>query len=127
MKLFAQLLSLAMAALMSHTLGATEPEPKPQPQLQCDIGPINKTYGKSEWLVYSCSDGLGVVLVSAPGSPAFPFIFSFMAKDSKYQLNGQGTGRKESTAAAYNELKELREPELKALIEQTKNVPKKKP
>lgn len=127
MKFLARLFALTMAMLMSHSIGAAAPDPKPQPQLTCDIGPINKTYGKTEWLVYSCSDGLGVVLVSAPGSPAFPFVFSFMSKENRYDLIGQGTGRKEATAAAYKELRELREPEIKALLDQTKDVPKKKP
>lgn len=43
--------------------------------LNCDIGPGTKTFGKSSWLVYSCTDNKSLVMVSAPGSPAVPFYF----------------------------------------------------
>jgi hypothetical protein len=38
--------------------------------LQCDIGPITKSFGSVPWLVYSCADGKSLVVVSTPGSQA---------------------------------------------------------
>jgi predicted anti-sigma-YlaC factor YlaD len=40
---------LAMA-LTLHSASGDEANSNPQP-LKCDIGPINKTYGKAHWLV----------------------------------------------------------------------------
>jgi len=98
-----------------------------RPSLNCDIGPVNKTYGGTQWLVYSCDDNRTLVIVSAPGSPAMFYVFTFYAREKGYQLSGEGNGSKEATAAAFDELKVLSERDIKALIGQTKNVPKKKP
>lgn len=104
----------ATALIPAPAIGAEQ-----QP-LNCDTGPVNKAYGKTQWLVYSCNDNKTVVLVSAPGSPATPFVFTFYSKESGYQLHGEGTGHKEATAAAFNELKALSEQDIATLIEQTK-------
>ena len=90
------------------------------PPLKCEVGPVEKTFGNSRWLVYSCDDNRSIVLVSAPGSLAMPFVFAFTAKGNRYQLSGEGTGRKEATEAAFNELKVLSEQEIASLIAQTK-------
>jgi hypothetical protein len=88
--------------------------------LKCETGPISKTYGSTPWLVYSCSDNKSVVLLSAPGSPATPFYFMFSPSNGAYQLQGEGTGDKNATAAAAGELQKLSSSEIGALIEQTK-------
>ena len=97
------------------------------PKINCHTGPVNKTYGKTEWFVYSCSDERTVVLVSAPGNPAMPFVFMFHPRENGYQLHGEGAGKKEATAATFSELKELTQQDIKTLIDHTKNVPKKNP
>jgi len=96
-----------------------QPVSKPA-SLKCDIGPVNKIYGKTQWLVYSCDDDRTIVIVSAPENPATPFVFTFYTGEKGYQLRGQGTGRKEATSAAFNELKALSEQDITALIGQTK-------
>lgn len=98
-----------------------------RPSQKCDVGPLKKTYGKTPWLVYSCNNEKAegnamLVLVSAPGSPAMPFVFFFYVKDGGYHLYGEGTGNKESTGAALNELQQLSEPDIAALISQTRQV-----
>jgi hypothetical protein len=112
---------LASAITFSSALSAEQPSQK------CDVGPINKTYGKTPWLVYSCNNKKAegnamVVLVSAPGSPAMPFVFFFYIKDGGYHLYGEGTGNKEATDAALSELQKLSEPEITKLIVQTQQV-----
>jgi len=92
------------------------------PALKCDIGPVNKTYGKSAWLVYSCNDGGTVVFVSAPGNPAMPFYFTLSPGTSGHQLQGEGTGHKEATAAAYGDIKALSQRDIAEIIERTKQV-----
>ena len=88
-------------------------------QLKCDVGPITKTYGATQWLVYSCDDRVMVVILAAPGNPAAPFYFTFSPSDRGYRLDGEGTGRKEATAAAFDELKALSQGDIEALIAQT--------
>ena len=111
------LISGVLWAALTTPLSATAEEQK---LLKCDIGPVTKIYGKTQWLVYSCSDERTVVIVSAPGNPAMPFYFTFYPQGNGYQLSGEGTGRKDATSAAFDELKALSEQDIAALIEQTK-------
>lgn len=87
--------------------------------LICSVGPIEKTYGKTKWLIYSCDDRRSVVMVSAPGSPANPFVFRFLARGNAYVLQSQGTGNREHTAAAFAELKEMSGQDIATLVKLT--------
>jgi hypothetical protein len=79
--------------------------------LSCNIGPLNKTFGGSSWLVYSCSDDKTLVVVAAKGSAAAPFHFIF-APDA--------TGYRKATDAAYKDLSAVSASDVRALIAQTK-------
>jgi hypothetical protein len=109
------LLSTALwaTALVLHPAASDDP-------LKCDTGPVAKTYGDTPWLVYSCDDNRTVVIVSAPGSPATPFYFTFHPQGNGYRLSGEGTGRKDVTDAAFGELQALSAQDIAALIERTK-------
>ncbi len=109
----ANLSLLILAALFTHS-GAQ------QPQLQCNIGPLTKAYGGTNWLVYSCNDHHSVVFVTAPGNPAMPFYFMLLKQEVGYQLSGEGTGNKDVTNVAFADLKKLSQGEIEAIIEQTK-------
>ena len=88
--------------------------------LKCAVGPIEKTYGKTQWLVYSCDDARSVVIVAAPLSPARPFVFRFLAQKNGYLLQSKGTGDKDYTTAAFGELKVLSMEDIEALVKLTK-------
>jgi len=90
--------------------------------MKCEIGPITKSYGSTPWLVYGCDNAKSVVLVTAPGNPAMPFYFIFHPVDGAYRLEGEGTGDKSATTNAVNELKQLSESDIVALIEETRKV-----
>jgi hypothetical protein len=75
--------------------------------LDCSIGPVDKTYGGTSWIVYGCRDGKSVVVVAAAGNPAGPFYFMFFPEADGYKLVGEGTGDKKATQAAYDELSAL--------------------
>ncbi len=92
--------------------------------LKCEAGPINEVFGKGQWLVYGCADGRSMVVVSAPGSPAFPFYFMVFEGANGYEVVGEGTGRREATAEAYSDLKALSAEKIKALIAETNRVKK---
>ena len=91
-----------------------------QPALNCDIGPITRTFGGTQWLVYSCRDNRSVVVFSAPGNPAMPFYFMFSANGDGYRLVGEGTGQKQFTEAALKGLSKLVEQDIIKLIAETK-------
>jgi len=91
--------------------------------LDCRTGPVKKAYGATQWLIYSCSDGKSVVVVSA-GGPAAPFYFVFTPKPGGgYRLIGEGTGTKAATDAAHADLSKLTNADVQTLIRQTKSVP----
>lgn len=92
------------------------------PSLECDRGPINKTYGGSAWLVYGCNDNRSLAIISAPGSAAFPFVFFALVSPKDFKLHGEGTGNKAATDAAYKELSALTANDLEALAAQAKTV-----
>lgn len=102
------------------TFGQT---PQPAPTLKCEIGPVNRTYGGTNWLVYSCDDNQSVVLLSAPGNPASPFYFILSPKQGRYTLEGEGTGNKRATEATAQALRLLSASDIAALIAQTKRRP----
>jgi hypothetical protein len=94
------------------------------PPLNCDVGPVTKVFGSVPWLVYSCNDATSVVLVSAPGSPAMPFYFSFSLEGTTYRLRGEGTGSKAATDAALKDLQALSTGDIQALRRETLAVKK---
>jgi hypothetical protein len=108
---------LLLLPLVSTTIATSEP-------LQCDVGPVNKTFAAVKWLVYSCRDNKSVVIVSAPGNPAAPFYFMFTPEGSGYKLVGEGAGAKDITDRALAELKALRVADVEALIHETQTPPR---
>jgi hypothetical protein len=106
-------------ALSAGLASGQGPTSQPQ-QLRCDIGPVTRTYGQGQWLVYGCNDDKSVIVVSAPGNPASPFVFSFIFQGNAYRLHGQGTGNKAATAATFDELKKLSEQDIANLLTLTK-------
>lgn len=93
-----------------------------QPTLDCSTGPALRTYGSTPWLVYTCSDGKSVVVISSPGSPAAPFYFMFSQKNGKYALVGEGTAPKSQTDPAYAELVRLKDKDIAGLIQAAKQA-----
>jgi len=94
-------------------------------QNKCFVGPLKRTYGKSNWLVYGCSDEKTLIIVSDTGSPAMPFVFALVPKGDAYELVGEGdTPRKDLTYAAFEQLRNLSHAEIIELIKATKSVKK---
>jgi hypothetical protein len=87
-------------------------------QLQCDAGPLNKTFGNTKWQVFSCNDDHTMTVVAAPGNPSAPFYYMFYPRGKGYQIRGEGTGRREATMAAFQEMVKLSPADIAALIKQ---------
>src|SRR5438046_1943446 len=96
-------------------------------ELKCDVGPITKTFGGATWLVYACSDGLSLALITPQESKAFPFVFNLHAKASEhtYELNGEGTGDKMFTDAAAHELSALTSSDIGRLLSEAREIKRK--
>jgi hypothetical protein len=104
---------------MTFAAGAQGPS---APKLTCDRGPLaDKTYGGTAWNVYGCNDNRSVAIVSAAGNPAMPFYFLLFAEaNGQYTLSGEGTGRREFTRKAYDELSRLTPQEIDGLVRQAR-------
>ena len=107
---------LGMVVLAPDPAAAQAPETR---QLKCDVGPVTKTYAKTQWLVYSCDDSRSLVIVAAPGNPAAPFYFMMSPNDAGYQLDAEGTGQKDIASAAAEEIRKLSASDIAALIRET--------
>jgi len=92
-------------------------------QRRCDIGPLKKAYGRTNWLVYSCSDEKTLIFVSDAGSPVMPFVFALILRGDEYELSGEGaTSRRDLTGAAFDEIKILSKLEIDKMINLTKKI-----
>lgn len=111
---------VASLAFTSLTSAHAETKSSENGPLNCNIGPVQKMYGQTIWLVYSCNDNKSVVIMSAPNSPASPFYFIFSPGKAGYELKGEGTGNKTYTDLAAKELSALKKRDISTLIEQTK-------
>lgn len=103
---------LITAILSISSVTAEEP-------MQCNIGPLKKSYGKTNWLVYSCSDKKALVIATDKGNPAMPFYFMWYMKNGKYNLHGEGTGNKKHTKAAFEQIKLLSRKDIEEIIAKT--------
>lgn len=116
MKLRALLFGLL---LVSTTADAAE-------SLNCMVGPIQLRIGHGDWQVTSCSDGRSVVFATMSGNPAMPFVFIVLRSGSESRISGEGTGKEEASAAAFEEIKSMTDAQLDALVTVTKLVKPKK-
>jgi hypothetical protein len=110
------------ATLFGVVLNVSSAIAEDEDSFECNIGPVTKTYGQTQWLVYSCNDDKTLVVVSAPGNPATPFYFTFLPTDAGHRLFAEGTGKKEATTAAFEQLKSLSEDDIANVIKETKEA-----
>ena len=120
MKRFVWLAALLAAVLPVIVLPDAVAQGPSQPKLVCDRGPFSsKTFGGTQWQIYGCTDNRSVAIVTAPGSPAIPFYFLLAWIDGVYTVSGEGTGRRDLTAKAYNDIIKLTRPQIDAVVKET--------
>ena len=83
----------------------------------CDVGPLNRHFGQSNWQVYSCGDGRTLLFQSAPGSP--PANFSIAIEKDGIERGGESAENRNLNDAAFNELKAMPARDLAALMAAT--------
>lgn len=103
-----------LVALLFAQVGA---EPAP---MKCDIGPIERDFGGSPWIVYSCEDGKSVVLVSGADNPAAPFVFIAHPDGEHYRIHGEGNGDKAASDRAGDALRALGDDGIRDLLRETR-------
>jgi hypothetical protein len=117
---FLTIIALLLATVASSAVSAEADRPPP---LDCKVGPLHKTYGQTQWLVYACDDARSVVVVSDKDNPALPFYFIIYVKPNRdMQLYGEGNGKKAATQAAFDDLGKLTETDVAALVEQAQAI-----
>ncbi|QNA89621.1 hypothetical protein G4G28_16155 [Massilia sp. Dwa41.01b] len=107
-------LILVFAVMLNASAG--EPASQAGGQKSCTIGPTEKTFGKTKWLVYGCDDATMAVIVSAAGNPAGPFYFAVYREAGRYRIVGEGTGSKTASGAALKDLQALSDTALDGLV-----------
>jgi hypothetical protein len=114
------LIAIACVSILLSAPSFREQGAPKKPKLECKTGPLTKMYGGTAWLVDNCDDDRSIVIVSAPGSPAAPFYFSYFTESGGYYLSGEGTGDRAATDLAYRELAALTAKDIALLIARTK-------
>ena len=71
--------------------------------LRCDVGALPRDVGGAEWLVHGCRDARSLVVTTPASNPAAPFFF-FLIGDDGYRITGEGTGDRQWTRVAFDEL-----------------------
>ena len=108
--------ALVLLFVTASTVPAFAEDTSP-PKLNCQAGPLHRSYAKGEWLLYACDDGRSLVAVTDKGNPAMPFYFMFYVRpDGEMTLHGEGEGDKAATQAAFDELKTLTQDDVAALV-----------
>jgi hypothetical protein len=110
--------SMALAGCVAT--GSVAPDP---PKVSCTAGPVPTTYGGQPWLAFACDDGRSVALLSAPGNAAAPSEFVLRPSDHGVRVQGDGSGDRGATAAAFAELMAMDDAALLALYEQALLTP----
>ncbi len=114
---------LIAALVLALSAAAAHAEPQAPAPLTCETGPVQRQFGGTDWLVYSCDDGRSMVVISASGNPASPFYFILTPLDGAYKIYGEGNGSKAASDAAGGDLARLQQDDLAKLLAETKTQP----
>jgi hypothetical protein len=99
--------TLVLLFTVSSAVSAAEIPIEGNATKSCTVGPSEKFFGKTKWLLYGCNDGVTAVIVSAEANPASPFYFMVFREADSYRIYGEGTGSKSASDAALKDLQAL--------------------
>ena len=86
----------------------------------CDVGPVTKHFGRSDWQVLSCGDGRTLLFQSLPGKPGANFSIA-IEKDS-IKRGSESMDNRDLDEAAIAELAAQSHEKLIAQIRETEAV-----
>jgi hypothetical protein len=107
------------ALLMGLTLLLSTPAAADEPDLTCETGPIVKTFGATQWKVYSCNEERHLMFVAVPGSAAGQVLFMVFWENGHWSVMDMGSGTRAANAA-HSEIQSLSDADIMALIAETK-------
>ena len=113
-----QLLTLALA--FSPVVSGQAPD-QTASSVSCMIGPLTKTIGGNAWLVYACTDGKSLAVVSTPDAAPTWFYFVVAPKGDGYGVSGQSSGDKTITKPVFEELSEMSPDAVAALYKEVQH------
>lgn len=87
--------------------------------VRCETGPARRQLGGTSWVVYSCDDRKSMILVSAEGSPASPFMFFLRKQKAGYSISSEGNGNERWSKAAAEALSKMDSVDFDALLKET--------
>jgi hypothetical protein len=108
-----------LAAILPSSSASGDPVAKTT-HFVCDVGPLNKHLGQSDWRIYSCGDGRTLLFQSAPRSP--PANFSIAIEKDSIERGSESTENRKLSEAAIAELAALSHEKLIALMRETEAV-----
>ena len=108
-----------LLAVESAVAIAQQPPPS-SPSLKCDIGPISRTFGGAEWIVYSCDDHASMVVLPKGANPPLQFHFFLSPDAGAYKIVSQGDGDRKVIDPAKDELSKFTSADFAALLAATK-------
>lgn len=112
-----------MSALAPMTLAAQQSKPQQPspgaPPMKCETGPVERMFGQSMWMVYSCDDDKSLVLLAPEASAAYPFLFLIAPHEGRYRIDSKGQTSPEARMAL-QDLSMLGGDDIKELIQATK-------
>jgi hypothetical protein len=100
----------AAASVLALSLLATEPNaqaaaggtaPTLHSQTNCGIGPVEKSYAGTPWLVYGCNDGHSIEMAGASGSRVEGFFITFQWNNGAYRPEMSNRGGSDRLTEAY--------------------------
>jgi hypothetical protein len=89
--------------------------------ISCMIGPLTKTIGGNAWLVYACSDGKSLAVVSTPNVAPTWFYFIVAPKGDGYAVSGEANGDKSVTKPVFEELAAMSSDAVAALYQEVQD------
>jgi hypothetical protein len=109
-----RILLAALALLVTAPAFANEGD------LKCNVGPITKTFGETQWRVYSCNEDRHLMFVAAPGSPAGQVILMLFWEKGRWLIIDMGPTTRAADAAR-TEIQSLSEGAIVGLVAETKS------
>jgi hypothetical protein len=88
-------------------------------EMNCEIGPVAKTYASTAWLVYGCAATKTLHFVAAPGNPSWPFDIVVSPKGDAYETHGGGSGNPGPGFFALQDVRQLSASDITALLAET--------
>lgn len=105
-----------LVLLLAPASAASQQAASPPQPMRCETGPVTRAFGGTEWIVYSCDDEASLVVISAQGNPASPFIFYLRPGAESYSISSEGNGDRRASGAAGVALTELSSAEITTLL-----------